>query len=115
MKFGNRVRALRESTGFTQAELAERMSVSVSYISKVENERLQFGDYPSEKFLRKLAVELKADVDELMLLTNRVPDSIRKRVCERPDAFRKLAAMDDRTIDRILKSETSRDLKAKKQ
>jgi transcriptional regulator with XRE-family HTH domain len=46
MKFGERVRTLREARLLTQHVLAERMGVSVSYISKLENERLHFGDYP---------------------------------------------------------------------
>lgn len=33
----------------TQLELAERLNVSMSYISKVERSRLQSSDYPSEK------------------------------------------------------------------
>jgi hypothetical protein len=31
-----------------------------------------------------------------------VPDSIRKRVIERPDAFRKFASLDDEAIDKLL-------------
>ena len=104
MQFGARVKQLREQRQWTQKELAERLDVSVSYISKVENERLHFGDYPSEKFIHKLADELKADEDELLLLANKVPEGIRRRIRERPEAFRQLADLDDRTIDRLLRS-----------
>ena len=68
MQFGQRVRQLRKTQGLTQRELASSLGVSVSYISKVENERLHFGDYPSAKFIHKLAEELDADEDELLLL-----------------------------------------------
>ncbi|MCA9075806.1 MAG: helix-turn-helix transcriptional regulator [Planctomycetaceae bacterium] len=44
MTFGQRVRELREKRGLTQRELADALAVSVSYISKVENEKLHFGD-----------------------------------------------------------------------
>jgi len=37
-----------------------------------------------------------------MLLAEKVPDSIRRRVIDRPDAFRKLARLDDRALDRLL-------------
>ena len=103
-KFGPRVRQLRLTKSLTQAELASRMGVSVSYISKVENERLHFGDYPSEKFLSKLATELSADVDELLLLTDRVPSKIRKRIRQRPEAFTVFASLDDQQIDELLTS-----------
>jgi len=43
-KFGERVRALREQHGWTQRQLADGTGVSVSYISKVERDRLHFGD-----------------------------------------------------------------------
>ena len=102
MQFGPRVRELREARGFTQRELADRLNVSVSYISKVENERLHFGDYPSEKFIHKLADELNADEEELLILTDRVPPSIRQRIRERPDVFRALADLDDKTMDELL-------------
>jgi transcriptional regulator with XRE-family HTH domain len=102
MLFGERVRALRLKGGLTQQQLADHLAVSVSYVSKVENEKLHFGDYPSEKFIRKLAEALDADEDELLMLTDRVPNVIRKRVRERPEAFRLLAALDDPALDKLL-------------
>lgn len=102
MQFGQTVRERREQQGFTQRELADRVGVSVSYISKVENERLHFGDYPSEKFIHKLAVELSADEDELLLLTDRVPTSLRQRIRQRPEAFKKFADLDDKSMDALL-------------
>ena len=77
------------------------MSVSVSYISKVENGKLHFGDYPSEKFIHKLAGELQADEDELLLLANKVPASILCRIRQRPEFFRKLAKMDVNELDTL--------------
>ena len=97
--FGKQVRVLRVSLGLTQREVADRTAVSVSYISKVENGKLHFGDYPSEKFIHKLADELQADEDELLLLADKVPASIRTRIQQRPGLFRKLAKMDKRSLD----------------
>lgn len=102
MQFGERVRSLRLERKLTQRDLAERLGVSVSYISKVENERLHFGDYPSEKFVHKLAAELDADEDELLLLSDRVPEAIRLRVRENPEAFRLLATMTDDVLNDLL-------------
>jgi len=102
MPFGLRVREIREARGFTQREMASRLQVSVSYISKVENNRLHFGDYPSEKFIHKLAVELETDEDELLLLSDRVPAKLRQRIRQRPDAFDAFAKLDDVTMDSIL-------------
>lgn len=101
MQFGERVRELRHQRGVKQADLAARMSVSVSYISKVENGKLHFGDYPSEKFIHKLSEELNADEDELLLLADKVPASIRQRIQERPRFFQKLAKMDIEHLDAL--------------
>src|SRR6056297_4026954 len=97
MQFGERVKYLRHQRDFTQQFVADRMDVSVSYISKVENGKLHFGDYPSEKFIHKLAEELRADEDELLLLADKVPVSIRSRIRQNPELFRRLAHMDRRS------------------
>jgi len=102
MQFGERVRQLRKERNLTQRQLATELQVSDTYISKVENENLHFGDYPSEKFIHKLADALDGDEDELLLLADKVPAEIRKRVRQRPDAFRTLVRLDDKTLDRVL-------------
>jgi transcriptional regulator with XRE-family HTH domain len=102
MRFGTRLRELRKAKNFSQRDLAAAVKVNFTYISKIENGKLDFGDYPSEDLIRKLAKALDADADELLLLAKKVPDSIRKRIMQRPDAFRKFANLDDETIDRLL-------------
>ena len=86
----------------TQRDLAAKIGVSDTYISKVENENLHFGDYPSEKFIHKLADVLDADEEELLLLADKVPAGIRKRVRERPEAFRTLAGLDDEALNQVV-------------
>lgn len=102
MGFGEQIRELRKGKGLSQRALGELVGVSFTYISKVENEKLDFGDYPSEDLIRKLAKALDADEGELFLLAEKIPEDIRKRVMERPDAFRKFASLDDKTIDKLL-------------
>ena len=103
MQFGERVRELRVQRGLTQAIVADQMNVSVSYISKVENGKLHFGDYPSEKFIHRLAVELHADEDELMVLADKVPQRIRRQIRLRPGLFQAIAKLDDKSLDRLTK------------
>ena len=69
----------------------------------IENGNLDSGNYPSDELIRKLAKTLGADADELLILAKKVPESIRKRVIQRPDVFRKLAKLDDDTLDKLLK------------
>lgn len=103
IRFGERIRELRKAKNLGQRGLGELVGVSFTYISKIENEKLDFGDYPSEELIHKLASVLGADADELLLLAQKVPEQIKKRVMERPDAFRKFADLDDAKLDDLLK------------
>ncbi len=102
MRFGDKIRELRKSKNLSQRALGDIVGVSFTYISKIENEKLDFGDYPSEELIRKLAEALETDVDELFLLAKKIPEPIRQRVLERPDAFRKFARLDDDALNKLL-------------
>src|SRR6516162_3820994 len=102
MRFGDRVRALRTAMGLSQRALGGRVGVSFTYISKVENGKLDFGDYPSEDLICRLAAALDADEEGLLLLAEKIPEAIRRRFFERPDAFRLIARLDDKRLDRVL-------------
>jgi transcriptional regulator with XRE-family HTH domain len=78
------------------------IGVSFTYVSKVENEKIDFNDYPSEDLVRKIASALEVDEDEMLLLAEKIPEKIKRRVFERPSVFRRLAALDDRALDRLM-------------
>ena len=100
--FGERVRELRHGKDWSLRDLAEKVGVGFTYLSRVENERLNFGDYPSDALIHRLADALEADEDELLILAQRVPERIRKRVLQRPDAFGALANCDDKMLDKFM-------------
>lgn len=102
MRFGPRIRQLRKAKNLSLRALAEAVGVSFTYISKIENEKLDFGDYPGEDLIAKLAKAFNVDTDELLIMAKKIPEVIKKRVIERPDAFRRFAQLDDDTIDRLL-------------
>jgi len=91
--------------GLFQRALGEKIGVSFTYVSKIENEKIDFGDYPSEDLIRKLARALEVDEDELLILAEKIPPAIRRRVMQRPDAFRKFAALGDETMNRVIDSD----------
>jgi HTH-type transcriptional regulator, competence development regulator len=101
-KFGMRVRELRRAKNLGQRALAKMVGVSFTYLSRIENENLDFGPYPSEDLICRLADALDADQDELLVLAKKVPEKIRRRVFERLDAFTKLADLDDEGLDRVM-------------
>lgn len=82
--------------------MAKMVGISLTYVSKIENHRLDFGDYPSTEVILRIAAALEADEDELLILARKIPERIQQRVLERPDAFSRLAALDDRELDRLM-------------
>ena len=102
MTFGERIRELRQVKNLTLRDLAKKVRVTFTYLSKIENQKLSFGEYPSDDLIVKLAGVLDADADELLLLAEKIPEAIRKRVLERPDVFRRMAALDDKRLDAVV-------------
>jgi len=103
MRFGERIRELRQAKNLVQRTLGEMVGVSFTYVSKIENEKLDFGEYPSEELIRKLADALDGDEDELLILAKKIPERLRKRIFERPETFLKIAELDDKGLKRLLK------------
>ena len=102
MTFGSKIRELRLQKDLTQRQLAEKVNINFTYLSKIENNKLKDVHFPSEETIVKLARELNANKDELLLLAQKVPNTIKERVIQRPDAFRKIASLDDETLNRLL-------------
>ena len=73
-------------------------------MSKIGNGKLEFTGFPSEATIRRLAEALEADEDELLILAEKVPEAVRRRVLQRPEAFRKLASLDDEALDVLIES-----------
>lgn len=101
MSFGEKIRELRRSKRLTLRELAAKVGVGFTYLSKIENNRLEVGHSPSERLIHKLAIELEGVEDELMLLADKVPELIRQRVIERPDVFRVFAQLEDGELEKL--------------
>ena len=102
MKFGDRVRELRHAKGWSLRDLAEKVDVGFTYLSRVENERLNFSDYPSDALIHRLSDALDAEEDELLILAKRIPEPLKQRFLQRPDAFRAFATCDDKTLDKLM-------------
>jgi transcriptional regulator with XRE-family HTH domain len=71
MSFGKRLYDLRKASGLSQRDLAARVEIDYTYISKMERGRLEF--LPSEATIRRLAEVLEADVLELLNLAGKIP------------------------------------------
>lgn len=69
---GQRVKRERLELGWTQRYLAAAVDVGVPHISKVEADR----ESPSDDLLRRFATVFAVDVDELLLVARRVPETM---------------------------------------
>jgi len=102
MTFGKRIRELRQAKNLTLRDVAKKVKVTFTYLSKIENQKLSFGEFPSDDLILKLARALDTDPDELLILAEKIPAAIRKRVLQRPDVFRRLSGLDDKMLDAVL-------------
>lgn len=90
--FGKLIRQARKDKGFSQRELAEKLGLDFTYLSKLENNR---ADYPpKEEVIRSLAVHLELDAEELIFLAGRVPqddeDFLKQHYKNMPTLFRRM-------------------------
>jgi len=104
LTFGKKIRQLRKEKGLGQRAVAAQVGINFTYLSKIENDKVDFAAFPSEATIRKLSRVLDADEDELLLMAEKIPDHIRKRVLERPDAFRAIAQLDDKALNKVLQT-----------
>ena len=102
MIFGERLRELRKAKNLGQ-RASEKVGINFTYLSKVESEKLDFARVPVRGIDPQAGEGSGADKDELLLLAKKIPTDIRDRVIERPDAFRKIASLDDEALDDMLK------------
>ncbi|SRR6266568_430660 len=79
MKFGERLRTLRNQARLSQGQLAERIYVSPAYVSKIE---LGAMAPPSALTIHRMALALHADEQELMALAGKVPARLKSAMKE---------------------------------
>ncbi|MFC1897609.1 helix-turn-helix domain-containing protein [Chloroflexota bacterium] len=73
MEFGKSLRELRKRAGLTQRDLADKVNISHTYLSKIESGAMP---PPSKGILFKLADALSIDRDELLILARKIPSDI---------------------------------------
>lgn len=98
-KFGQKIRELRKSQNRSQRDVAAEVGIHFTYLSRIETDNMDFGDYPGEATIQKLAKALKADEDELLLMAKKIPASVKERVLAQPTAFLKLARLSDKELE----------------
>ncbi len=100
MEFPERLRSLRKEAQLSQRDLAERVGVDFTYLSKIENGRVE---PPSETVLKNVSRELAQALgrdetelsDELITLAGKVPSDIAETLSRNPHAVKFLRSIGD--------------------
>ncbi len=90
MSFGQRIQELRRQAGLTQRQVAAKLDIDFTYLSKLENSR---GEPPGETTIRRLANLYRADPDELLALAGKIPPEVRQKAVSDPQFARFLRTL----------------------
>ncbi len=107
--FGDYIRASREAlkqsdTTFSVRQVAMRIGVEPSFLSKVERNEVA---PPSEEKVVALARELSEDPDVLLAMAGKVSSDLKAAIMKRPELFasliRELKDLPDRAVLRLVR------------
>lgn len=101
--FGRKVRELRIKNSLLQRELAERVGMEVTYLSRIEAGKIR---PPSEAKILAMAEILGADADELLLLAQRLPKDIPEAIHQSPkvpEFLRSTRGLSDAEWDELIR------------
>ena len=100
MDFPEHLRSLRKQAQLSQRDLAQTIGVDFTYLSKIENGRVE---PPSEVVLKNIARELATALnrdemelgDELITLAGKIPSDLAKTLSRNPGAVQFLRSLGD--------------------
>lgn len=99
MLFGEHIRELRKAHHLTQRKFAELLNVDFTYISKIENGKVEFP--PSKDLIRKMAGILETDAEALLALAGQFDHrALQELVAEIPEAGTLLRRLQARQLTR---------------
>ena len=98
MEFPDRLRELRRSARLSQRALAEQVGIDFTYLSKIENGRVE---PPSESVLKRIATQVSGALgmdetelaDELITLAGKIPSDLAETLSRNPEVVRLLRSV----------------------
>lgn len=84
-EFGKLLREKRRSSGLSQRQLAERVGIDFSYISKLENGRLPA---PADDTVVRLCEVFRCPTEEFFAAAKKLPTELGESLVEEPAALR---------------------------
>lgn len=89
MRFGERLRQIRQARGMTQRALAEGLRMDVAYLSRIENDYLNH--LPARDTIERIVEVLRGtteESDELHVLAKKLPADVERILFEQPKVMR---------------------------
>jgi transcriptional regulator with XRE-family HTH domain len=86
MGFGSYLREKREERDLTLAQLADKIGISVAYLSRIERDR---ENAPKDDLIQKICKALGIDCDEAYAEARRLPPDLRNHAYEVIAPYRK--------------------------
>jgi transcriptional regulator with XRE-family HTH domain len=83
--FGEKLKQIRRLKSISQRELAAKVGVDFSYVSKLENDRLS---PPSSETIEKMCAILGVPVEDLLVLARKPPTGAVEIMSSSPDALK---------------------------
>ena len=98
MEFPDRLRELRRAARLSQRALAERVEIDFTYLSKIENGRVE---PPSESVLKRIAMRIAEELgmdgtelaDELITLAGKIPSDLAETLSRNPEVVKLLRSV----------------------
>lgn len=102
--FGQTLKEIRRQKGVSQRELAEKVGIDFSYISKVENDRMA---PPAAETIQKICEVLGVSVELLLSKSGKITDEISEAISSSPSAIKfmnevKSMRLTDNEWDRLM-------------
>ena len=82
--YGKTIRDIRKTKNMSKPELAKKVSLDFSYISKLENDRIP---PPAADTIVKICNVLEVAPDELLALTGKMPSDVKEIFSANPAAM----------------------------
>ena len=101
MTFGAQLRAWRVEKRMSQRDLANKVGIDFTYLSKIENDRLP---PPSQATIVKLAEALETSSDVLLQLASKSPQDVQPIIAasrEAPALLRAIDGLRDEQVKRL--------------
>ena len=86
--------------GLANLRSAKKVGVSCTHLSRVENARLNDGEYAPDDLIHQFAEALDVSEDELRTLAKCIPEPVNRRVWQKPEVCLVLATCGGATLDR---------------